>query len=119
MKLIDESKNVKGHGVVADSAFPVRFELQGRIRTPLKDGDLEHASPACREGLRLVSNALTSLRQAAEWGMGAIEKVYRQLLLPLPYDPALRQTRLNNIFRLYNLHVRYTGISQIRSTMLG
>ncbi|KAH9116426.1 hypothetical protein LEN26_012894 [Aphanomyces euteiches] len=47
MKLIDESKNLKGHGVVADSAFPVRFELQGRIRTPLKDSDIERTSRAC------------------------------------------------------------------------
>ncbi|RHY06653.1 hypothetical protein DYB36_000403 [Aphanomyces astaci] len=117
MKLLDGKRTAAGHGVVADAAFPVRGELLGKIRTPLKDGDLDRASPICREGLLMMSNAITSLRQAAEWGMGAVEKVYRQLLLPLPFDPTLRRLRLNNMFRLYNYRVRCTGISQIRSTL--
>ncbi|ETV83051.1 hypothetical protein H257_04794 [Aphanomyces astaci] len=98
-----------GHGVVADSAFPVSGGLIGKIRTPLKDGDLERA-PACRNGLLLMSNAITALRQAAEWGMGAVEQVYRQLLLPLPYNPEQQQMRLHNIFKLYNFRVRRTGV---------
>lgn len=65
--------------------------------------------------MRVMSDCITSLRQAAEWGMGAVSKVYRQLLLPLPYDPDLRALRLNNMFRLYNLRVRRTGISLIKS----
>ena len=114
---MDKNLNAPGHGVASDSAFPVRNELTGRIITPLKDGDLERASPQCRIGLVKMNNAIISLRQAAEWGMGAPEKVCRQLLLPLPYDPIRRGERLKNIFRLYNLRVRTTGISQIRNTI--
>lgn len=77
-------------GVLADSAFPVRKELFGRIRTPLKKGDLERASPECRAGLAKMSAAITSLRQAAEWGMGSTPKVFRRLQLPLPYNPKVR-----------------------------
>ncbi|KAF0768492.1 hypothetical protein AaE_002778 [Aphanomyces astaci] len=117
VKLLDERRTAVGTGVVADSAFPVRDGLRGKIRTPLKCGDLERASPVCREGLLLLSNAITALRQAAEWGMGAVEKVYRQLLLPLPFDPTLRHKRLSNMYKLYNFRVRRTGISQIRSTL--
>jgi len=116
-KLLDPSLTLPDHGVVADSAFPVRNELMGKIRTPLKDGDMDRASPDCRLGLLQMSNALTALRQAAEWGMGAIEKVYRQLLLPLPYDCIQRGIRLRNILLLYNFRVRRTGISQIRNVM--
>ncbi|RHY77236.1 hypothetical protein DYB34_011527 [Aphanomyces astaci] len=76
MKLLDGKRTAAGHGVVADSAFPVRDDLRGKIRTLLKDGDLDRASPSCHIGLVMMSNAITSLRQAAEWGMGAVEKVY-------------------------------------------
>ncbi|ETV67580.1 hypothetical protein H257_16306 [Aphanomyces astaci] len=56
----------------------------GIIITPLKDGDLERQPPECRLALQTMSDCITSLRQAAEWGMGSATKVYRQLLLPLP-----------------------------------
>jgi hypothetical protein len=63
-----------------------------------------------------MSAAITSIRQAAEWGMGAVEKVYKRLQLDLPYNQKTRAQRLENIHRLYNFRVRQTGISQIRST---
>ncbi|KAH9181972.1 hypothetical protein AeNC1_016051, partial [Aphanomyces euteiches] len=101
--------------VAADSAFPVSDGNFGRIVTPLKKGDLERASTDCQEAMVIVSNAITSLRQAAEWGMGYCPKVYRTLMLPLPYNPQVRARRLAVIYRLYNYRVRSTGISQIRS----
>ncbi|ETN11224.1 hypothetical protein PPTG_10171 [Phytophthora nicotianae INRA-310] len=52
-----------------------------------------------------LHNAITSVRQAAEWGMGSIQKVYCRLNLPLPYDPELRGMRLDNLFRLVNYRV--------------
>ena len=62
----------------------------------------------------LDTNAqLTSLRQAAEWGMGAPSKVFRRLNVRLPYDPRTRKLRLSSIFRLYNCRVRIMGITQI------
>ena len=56
-----------------------------------------------------------SARQAAEWGMGAVEKVFRRLLMPLQWNQSVRATRLKTIHYLYNYRVRMTGISQIRS----
>jgi len=52
---------------------------------------------------------------AAEWGMGAAEKVYRRLLLWLRFDQEIRRQRLLVINHLYNFRVRTTGICQIRS----
>eukprot|EP01038_Epipyxis_sp_PR26KG_P017879 gene17879-24991_t len=94
MKLLDPNLNLEGHGVLSDSAFPVSDEIAGILA---------------------LSNAITSMRQSAEWGMGAVEKVYRQLLLPLPFDQDVRSRRLETIYRLYNYRVRTTGISQIKS----
>ncbi|ETV82642.1 hypothetical protein H257_05217 [Aphanomyces astaci] len=73
-KLLDEMLTLRGHGVVSDSAFPVSRSMLGKIRTPLKDGDLDCASPECRAGLSHMSATLTSVQQAAEWGMGTTEK---------------------------------------------
>ena len=62
-----------------------------------------------------MHSAIISIRQAAEWGMGAVEKVWRILQLRLPFDPLVRQLRLNIFHRPYNLRVRFTGISEIRT----
>jgi hypothetical protein len=114
-KLLRADKNVPGHGVLSDSAFPVADELRGKIMTPPKEGDIEKAPVDVRARLQRLFNGITSMRQAAEWGMGAVEKPFRRLLMPLPYNPHIRQRRLMNIYRLYNFRVRTTGISQIRN----
>jgi hypothetical protein len=114
-KLLKAEINLPGHGVLSDSAFPVSGLLFNKIITPLKEGELERHKPALRPGLAAMSHAITSMRQAAEWGMGAVEKVYRRLLLKLPYDQPRRALRLNTLFKLYNFRVRRTQISQIRT----
>jgi hypothetical protein len=114
-KLLDENINLPNHGVLSDSAFPVRKGLEGKILTPLKDGDLERQPIHLQVVIQACSNAITSMRQSAEWGMGAVEKVYRRLLNKLPFDQDVRARRLDVIYRLYNFRVRMTGISQIRS----
>lgn len=114
-KLLDPIKTIPNGCIATDSAFPVSKVLSGRIITPLKDGDLERASAECRVAMIAMSNAITAIRQAGEWGMGSAPKVYRQLNLPLPFDPRVRDLRLSNIYRLYNFRVRRTGISQIRN----
>ena len=115
IKLARDDINLPNHGVLSDSAFPVTGLMFRRIITPLKDNDLERADPAVRGMLLRLSNAIVSLRQSAEWGMGAVEKVYRRLLLKLPYNQKRRALRLSNLFRLYNYRVRTTHISQIRT----
>ncbi|KAG9408593.1 hypothetical protein AC1031_020449 [Aphanomyces cochlioides] len=92
--LSDPQRVADGMKLAADSAFTASGRCIGKI---------------------VMSDSITSLRQAAEWGMGSVSKVYRQLLLPLPYDPDIRALRLSNMFRLYNLRVRRTAISQIKN----
>ncbi|KAE9037234.1 hypothetical protein PR003_g6695 [Phytophthora rubi] len=59
--------------VVSDSAFPCSTEMTGRILTPLKDGDIDRIVPSLRSSARTLHNAITSVRQAAEWGMGSMQ----------------------------------------------
>jgi hypothetical protein len=82
-------------------------------------GGLERILPSLRSYARTLHNAITSVRQAAEWGIGSMQKVYSQLNLPLSYDPELYGLRLNNIFRMSKFRVRTVGISQIRITFSG
>lgn len=114
-KLADPSLVGDGMRLVSDSAFPVSGIAAGKTVTPIKEGDLERVPPECCLGMTAQSDAIMSLRQATEWGMGSATKVYRLLQLPLPFQPALRQLRLEIIYRLYNFRVRETCISQIKT----
>lgn len=114
-KLMREDINLPDHGVLADTAFPVCRGLENRIQTPLKEGDLNRIPPERRREAQTRSDAVTSMRQSAEWGMGAVEKVYRRLMSRLPWNQSIRGRRISNVYRLYNFRVRRTGISEIRS----
>jgi DDE superfamily endonuclease len=114
-KLADDIKNVPGHGVLSDSAFPVSSDMFGRIMTPLKDGDVEKAHPNARPALIRLACAITSMRQSAEWGMGAVSKVYRNLNGKLSFDKERRGRLLRVLHKLHNYRVRTTGISQIKN----
>ena len=118
-KLCRDDINVPGHGVLSDSAFPVSGDCFRRIMTPMKEGEEDKISNLRVRRMAIkVNRAITSMRQPAEWGMGAVEKVYRRLLLPLPYDKRRRGELLRNIYRLYNYRVRTVGISQIKNYFL-
>ena len=118
-KLQRDEINKAGHGVLADTAFPVSAGLKGRIMTPAKEGEIERAPRNQQYALTRLSAAITAVRQAAEWGMGAVEKPFQRLKQPLSYNSATRARRLATIFHLYNFRVRTTGISQIRSHFFG
>ena len=118
-KLADPNLTLPGHGALADTAFPVRGCPLGAIMTPLKGKDLDAINNvSIIRYLELRSADITSLRQAAEWGMGAVEKPYQRLLERLPFNQAKRAQFLEIVHRLYNFRLRITGISQIRSFFL-
>lgn len=98
-------------GEVSDSAFPCSSSMRDRILTPLKDGDIDKLLPSVRRSARMLHNAITSGRQAADWGMGSVEKVYHRLLLPLSCNLERRRLLLSNAFHLANYKVRTTGVS--------
>lgn len=104
------------YGVVADSAFPCSGGMTGRILTSLMDGDLAKLLPSVRPVAKRLSHTITFVRQAAEWDMGSVEKVYYRVLLPLPSKKKERSNQLDNFFRLSNYRVRTVGISHIRTT---
>lgn len=117
-KLMNPLKTLDDYGVVADSAFPVAGPMLRRIVTPLKEGDLDRCDPSLRAEITAKSSAITSIRQAAEWGVGSVEKCFRRILLSLPFDDEVRRVRLENIHRLHNFRVGEMGSSQIRAVFI-
>jgi hypothetical protein len=58
----------------------------------------------------------TSMRQAAEWGMRAVQSSFPRLKDRFVYEEGgERQIVLHSMFLLYNLRTRMVGINQIRS----
>lgn len=114
-RLRDPLKTLPGYGLVADTAFPATKSMAGIIVSPLKLNEIPPADVL--EAAEKVSSAITSLRQACEWGMGSIGKVYGKLNDKHGTDKIKRGRRISNIFRLWNLRVRMTGISQISTVM--
>jgi hypothetical protein len=69
------------HGVLSDSAFPVSGDCFRRIMTPLKENEeFKIVDPVARQMALKVRAAITSMRQPAEWGMGALVGANWQVL---------------------------------------
>ncbi|KAI9908002.1 hypothetical protein PsorP6_004147 [Peronosclerospora sorghi] len=92
-KLLHERFTLPEMGAIADSAFPVSNEMFKKIITPLKQGDIDTIPREFQATSLAISNSITAVRQAAEWGMGATLKCFRRLLQPLPYDSEVRDGR--------------------------
>ena len=82
--------------------------------TPLNDGDIEKAHRNARPALMRLACAMTSMRQSAEWGMGAVSKVYRNLNGKLSFDKERRGRLLRVRHKLHNYHVRATGLVRLK-----
>jgi hypothetical protein len=102
-KLLDPACTLPNFGLVSDTAFPTAKDMFMKIVTPLKENELENIPFALQRMCSQVSAEITSMRQTCEWGMGAIQKPFRRLTMPLPYDYNVRHKRLCNMFRLWNV----------------
>ncbi|KAF8602993.1 hypothetical protein BDV93DRAFT_580586 [Ceratobasidium sp. AG-I] len=110
-----------GFYLLADTAFPHlgRGENQ-KIHTPLKQGAKLRGLTRAQKLERLErSNDVTSARQAAEWGMRAIQGAFARLRVPLDANDAVCRARLLEVcFRLHNVRTRMVGINQIQTVYM-
>lgn len=97
--------------IAADSAFPHNVKrIQGKIYASLKSG------ARVRQDQVKFFQEVVSFRQAAEWGMRAIQGSFGRLRLPLDVDDAPgRLVLLETVFRMYQVRVRMVGINQLKS----
>lgn len=109
-----------GFFLIADTAFPKLGQgVNQKIKTPLKAGARIRGTRQARQQKIEYSNAITSARQAVEWGMRALQGCFARLRLPLDVnDPAGRMRLLETCLRLHNVRTRMIGINQIRSVYM-
>ena len=112
--LLDDNLTPRPYVLVADTAFPRNGPFQGRILTPLKNGRIPNdAITAAREIAR--HQYVLSIRQAAEWGMRAIQSTFSRLQAGLSVNSDERRRVISVCILLYNLRTEMIGINQIRT----
>lgn len=119
-KLLEETPD--GHFLIANTVFPRNGDgLANKIKTPLKHGGRFPRGTTRAQAQRKVkySNAITSARQAVEWGMRAIQGAFWRLRMPLDInDPFGRRILIETCLRLHNLRTRRIGNNQICTVYL-
>jgi hypothetical protein len=92
--------------LIADTAFPKLGQgANQRIQMPLKAG-AQLPGLTCEQKLEAIaySNAITSARQAVEWGMRAIQGSFARLRVPLDANNAPgRSILIETCMRLHNV----------------
>ncbi|KAJ8094153.1 hypothetical protein PM082_023361 [Marasmius tenuissimus] len=109
-----------GYYLVADTAFPQgTASISGKIRAPLKDGNLVPNNPQERTEVLNFNRQLLSYRQTAEWGMRAMQGSFGRLRVPLPIASQNDCLRLLEICcRLFNVRANRVNISQIKNVYM-
>ncbi len=114
--LLDELP--QGMAIATDSAFS-RGDMAGKIVRPLKCDELERysSSISVKAFIAVVKRhrLALSIRQAAEWGMGSIQKICGRLRHRLSARAGVRRQLLELCSHYYNYSTRTVGLNQIRT----
>lgn len=112
---LEDMYNKYGGKCTADSAFrgeAYPFLIKSAQDPLLARGDTR---AEIEQNVRIQLEA-TSMRQAAEWGMRAVQSSFPRLKDRFVYEEnGERQRVLHSMFLLYNLRTRMVGINQIRN----
>ncbi|KAG9078722.1 hypothetical protein FS749_009219 [Ceratobasidium sp. UAMH 11750] len=107
--------------LIADSAFPtVNQGGHEKVHVPLTArSNLRGMTREEKLAALDYSAAITSARQAVEWGMRAIQGSFSRLRLPLDAnDGEWRSVVMECCLRLHNVRARLVGINQIRTVYI-
>ena len=109
--LADPSKTPRSSFILADTAFPCGKDVSDRVLSRPKDNI---ANAETNVGKQQLWAAITRQRQAAEWGMRALQGAFGRLDLRLTTNKSKRGLLLYVIFRLHNYRTRMVGLNQIK-----
>ncbi|KAG2346649.1 hypothetical protein BDR05DRAFT_974303 [Suillus weaverae] len=106
--------------LVADTAFPRgSTSIDGRIRAPLKHGQVLWGSAAEIEEHMVFNQELLPYRQTAEWGMRAIQGAFGRLCIPLNISNQEARSDLIEIcLQLHNLRAIRVSVNQIQTVYM-
>ncbi|KAJ2991387.1 hypothetical protein HDV02_003828 [Globomyces sp. JEL0801] len=84
--------------ILADSAFAYSDDLSKHILAVMKDSAMDRLTNCDEDRTKLIINkAVFSQRQAAEWGMGTIQRTFGRLKSLLPLNNRKRLTLLKGL----------------------
>lgn len=112
--LLDETKTTEGLAIVADTAFPRSGPLARKIVAPTEFDTVSHATNVAIEEIKR-HQLIVSLRQAAEWGMRALQGTFGRLKTQLTSHNSTRFQIILSIVLLHNFRTKYVGLNQITS----
>ena len=91
--------------IVADAAFPEKPWLKKSLS--------EAQFATATEDEKRISNAMTSIRQGAEWSNASLTKIMRRLKVPMDPNPSVRQQVLKVCIHLHNARCRLLKVGQV------
>jgi hypothetical protein len=98
--------------MAADSAF----KSTPRYVRILRETELNLLSNSERSAAVTAATKLSSLRVAAEWGIGGLTNCFRVLRTMMPSDdPVRRKVQWETCMRLFNVRCRLMHVCQIRN----
>ena len=101
--------------VLGDTAFGT----SNRLVRPLSETEIAILPPLLASQAKAIGNFVSSIRIAAEWGVGSITNSF-QILRYLPADdPVKRATLWEVAIRLQNLRCRSMGVSETYKYLTG
>jgi hypothetical protein len=96
-----------------DQGFPRSGDLKGKFVGPLSRKSRLKLSPILANSLLRRHALYTSLRQASEWGMRALQGTFSRLKSRLTSDKTKRSMLIHSIVYLHNFRTEMMGLNQI------
>lgn len=102
------------YAVCVDQGFPRGGDLFGIFVGPLSKRARRNLAPALAPVMLQKHAVYVSLRQAAEWGMRALQGTFARMSSRLTSNKEKRGLILQGIVLLHNFRTSYIGLNQIR-----
>lgn len=96
-----------------DQGFPPSGALHGKFVGPINKKKKKKLDPRLRDLILSQCDVYTSLRQASEWGMRALQGTFIRLKSRLPSDNKKRHNILLSVALLHNFRTVHVGLNQI------
>jgi hypothetical protein len=98
-----------------DQGFPRSGKVKDKLVGPLSKKSRAKLHPAIKDFILNLHNIYTSLRQAAEWGMRALQGTFARLKARLTENCEKRYLILACIILLHNYRTELVGLNQIKT----
>ena len=111
-----KSKGVETLGSYAlcvDQAFSRTGECFEKFVGPISIDARRKIAPVLRNNIKKKISKYISLRQAAEWGMKALQGTFTRIKARLPSDGQIRKRIIGCVIFLHNFRTELMGINQI------